>query len=89
MKKPNIEVKPAPNYPQMGDHFWVNEKALTQEQIKNRYIHMIDALIGARFFIKVCLKNFKREGLPESIKYAENELAKIEEALKKAGVTEL
>jgi len=58
------------------------------EGMKAAY-HLLDALIGAHFFIKVCLKNFKREGLPESIKYAENELAKIEEALKKAGVTEL
>jgi hypothetical protein len=50
----------------------------------NMETELIKSLKSARFFVSICLRNFKKEGLTESIIYAEKELQQIDEALKKA-----
>ena len=49
----------------------------------NMETELIKSLKSARFFVNICLRNFKKEGLTESIIYAEKELQQIDEALKK------
>ena len=49
----------------------------------NMETELIKSLKSARFFVSICLRNLKKEGLTKSIIYAEKELQQIDEALKK------
>ena len=77
MKKPVIEVRHVKGFENMPMHFFVNDRALTLDQIEARYSEMIDALVEAR-------KELLDLGLSHSNSIIEN----ATQALKKAGCTD-